>query len=196
MAQVKTLPTTFSSPHTSISTLIQKAFFVPTHFQEQQYLKNQWRARWWLSVVSFNEAPSNTASNITAFTFFISLLYQWSAHHEEQSVEQPPCCCGLPLGPSGQWAAFPTQPASPGRWHGRSTNGVRWCDLSELERKTAATELQSLALPPQRCLSSCSVNPRFSSDGRSIPSSIFLTLLLLLLLPRSLISVPCCQSLC
>lgn len=182
------------TPHIYININPESLFFLPTHFQEQQCLKKQWSARWWLSVVSFNEAPSNTASNITAFTFFISLLYQWSAHHEKQSVEQPPCCRGLPLGPSGQWAALPTQPASPGRWHGRSTNGVWWYDLSEQERKTATTELQSLALPPQRCLSSCSVNPRFSSDGQSIPSSIFLTLLLLL--PRSLISVPCCQSLC
>ena len=108
---------------------------MPTYFQEQQYLKSQWSARWWLSVVSFNEAPSNTASNITAFTFFISLLHQWSAHHEKQSVEQPPCCCGLSLGPSGQWAALPTQPASPGRWHGRSTNVVWRYDSAETERK-------------------------------------------------------------
>lgn len=142
--------------NSSTSLLLQKAFIVTTQFQEQWYLKTV--ECWWLSTISYNETPSKTTSNKIQHkqcsSLNIHLLSQSSAHHEEQPVEQPPCCRGLPLGPSGQWAALPTQPASPGRWHDGSRSGVWLYNLTKLE-KISVTELNRSLIfsvrPPPVC---------------------------------------------
>lgn len=120
-------------------------------------------------------------------SFFLNIyLLSWSsAHHEEQSVQQPPCCCGLPLGPPGQRAALPAQPAPPGCWHGRSRDSVCFNSLTK-QKENIRDGTEKVAGPSWRCSRSVDLLIFRLMVSRSIFSSTFLTLLLLLFLPCSL----------